>query len=81
MYKSQRLALLAALVCPLCWASPALAEDAACISVVPEDIPAGEYILSVGVVDEETTQPVVQLGIKGRDEDGWYPLSKAKVTR
>ena len=47
--------------------------------VLPKDIPTGEYALSVGVAGVKTTQPVVQLGIKGREDDGWYPLSKIRV--
>lgn len=49
--------------------------------VLPKDMPTGEYVLSVGVVGVETTQPVVQLGIKGRGEDGWYPLSEIRVSQ
>jgi hypothetical protein len=47
---------------------------------LPKDIPAGKYAVSVGVVGVETMQPVVQLGIKGRDENGWYALGKVTVT-
>ena len=60
---------------------PGDVHDVADAFTLPKDIPAGEYALSVGVVGVETMQPVVQLGIKGRDEDGWYLLSKVKVTR
>jgi hypothetical protein len=48
---------------------------------LPKDIPAGEYTLSVGVVAIDTTQPVVQLGIKGRDKDGWYPVSTVTISQ
>jgi len=48
---------------------------------LPDDVPAGRYVLSIGVVGVRTTQPVVRLGIKGRAEKGWYPLSKLRVTR
>jgi len=47
---------------------------------VPTDIPAGVFDLSLAVVDE-SSKPVVRLGIKGRASDGWYPLSKLSVTR
>ena len=30
--------------------------------------------------DLQLADPVVQLGIKGRDKDGWYPVSKILVT-
>jgi hypothetical protein len=45
-----------------------------------KDVPAGEYTLSLGVVDMPALhEPVVRLGIKGRAADGWYPLSKLQV--
>ena len=31
------------------------------------------------VVGEEGQDPAVQLGIKGRTEDGWYPLSLVTI--
>jgi len=48
---------------------------------LPEDAPSGDYVLSIGVVGVETEQPVVRLGIKGRDPDGWYPVSKVMISR
>lgn len=39
------------------------------------------YTLSLGVIGQDDTKPVVQLGIKGRSEDGWYPLSKLTISR
>ena len=60
---------------------PGEVHDVADTIALPNDIPAGEYALSVGVVDLNGEQPVVQLGIKGRDEGGWYPLSKLRITR
>ena len=47
---------------------------------LPDDLSPGTYKLSVGVVGEEDTQPVVELGIEGRSEDGWYPLSTMTVS-
>jgi len=49
-------------------------------AVLPHDMPAGTYYLAVGIVDEQTHEPIVQLGIKGRTEDGWYPLSVITVS-
>jgi len=43
---------------------------------LPDDLLPGTYTLSLGVIGQDDTKPVVQLGIKGRSEDGWYPLSK-----
>jgi hypothetical protein len=49
--------------------------------VVPYDMPAGTYRLAIGIVGEQTAAPVVQLGIKGRTQDGWYPLSEIEITK
>ncbi len=48
---------------------------------LPEDLPAGEYDLAVGIVGESSAEPIMQLGIKGRSPDGWYPLSRLTVSR
>jgi hypothetical protein len=47
--------------------------------VLPRDLPAGTYSLAIGVVGEQTLDPAIRLGIKGRAEHGWYPLSKIHV--
>jgi hypothetical protein len=47
---------------------------------LPKELPAGEYVLSVGVVGQDRPEPVVTLGITGRDPSGWYPLSRLRVT-
>jgi hypothetical protein len=48
---------------------------------LPDDLPSGTYNLSIAVVGEDNTEPVAQLGIEGRNEDGWYPLSTVNVSR
>jgi hypothetical protein len=48
---------------------------------LPDEIQPGTYVLSVGVVDVDGSEPVVMLGIRERDQDGWYPLSKLEVVR
>jgi hypothetical protein len=48
---------------------------------LPGDIPPGEYVLSVGIVGVTTEQPIVRLGITGRSDAGWYPLSKLQIIR
>jgi hypothetical protein len=48
---------------------------------LPADLPAGKYTLSIAVVQSEAAAPVVRLGIKGRADDGWYPLSKVQVVK
>ena len=41
----------------------------------------GTYKLSIAVVGEKDTEPVVQLGIEGRAKDGWYPLSTVTISK
>jgi hypothetical protein len=48
---------------------------------LPKDLPSGTFTLSIAVVGKVAKEPVVQLGIKGRDKDGWYPLSKIAIAR
>jgi hypothetical protein len=48
---------------------------------LPNDLPPGTYRLSLAVVGEEHTEPVVQLGIEGRSDDGGYPLSTVTISR
>jgi len=53
---------------------------------LPEDLNPGKYKLSlaiVGTISEKggSDRPVVQLGIKGRADDGWYPLSEIRIDR
>jgi hypothetical protein len=48
---------------------------------LPEDLPSGTFTLSIAVVGEHNNEPIVQLGIKGRGKDGWYPLSTITIVR
>ena len=48
---------------------------------LPDDLSPGSYRLSIAVVGEEDTEPVVRLGIEGRAKDGWYPLSEVTISR
>ncbi len=48
---------------------------------LPNDIPPGVHTLSTAVVGEQDTEPVVQLGIEGRADDGWYPLGKVTISQ
>jgi hypothetical protein len=48
---------------------------------LPNDMSPGTYTVSIAVVGEQDTEPVVQLGIEGRSDDGWYKLSKVTVNR
>ena len=46
---------------------------------LPKDLPTGEYDLAIGIVGENSTEPVVRLAIKRRTADGWYPMSKMTI--
>ena len=46
---------------------------------IPDELPPGEYELSLGILDPETKAPKVKLAITGRAEDGWYPLGRVKA--
>lgn len=48
---------------------------------VPQDLAAGDYELSVAMLDPLTLQPGIRLGIEGRGPDGWYPLGKLRVNQ
>jgi hypothetical protein len=48
---------------------------------VPEDLSAGDYQLSVGILDPITLQPAIRLAIEGRGDDGWYALGTVHVDR
>jgi len=46
---------------------------------IPADLKPGAYDLSLAVLENATTQPIVRLAIAGRDPEGWYPLSQLNV--
>lgn len=46
---------------------------------VPGDLPAGDYQVSVGLLDPITLEPGIRLAIEGRGDDGWYTLGKIRV--
>jgi hypothetical protein len=46
---------------------------------LPEGMRTGEYDLAIGIVGENSTEPVVRLAIKGRTTDGWYLLGKLMI--
>jgi hypothetical protein len=46
---------------------------------LPDGIAAGEYDLSLALVDAESRTPAIRLAIAGRQDDGWYPLGKVRV--
>lgn len=49
--------------------------------MLPGDLAAGEYAVSLAVVGETDEAPAIRLGIQGRDADGWYPLGKIGVVK
>ena len=49
--------------------------------LLPSDLTPGVYNISIAVVGEMDEQPVVRLAIKGRADDGWYPLNRVEVVR
>lgn len=47
--------------------------------VLPDTLSAGEYALSLAILDPSDRQPAVRLANKGRDRHGWYPAGKVRV--
>ncbi|MCX5644834.1 MAG: DUF4832 domain-containing protein [Phycisphaerae bacterium] len=47
---------------------------------LPKDTPKGQYDLAIGIVADNSAEPVIRLAIKGRAADGWYPLSKLTIS-
>ncbi|MBN2474041.1 MAG: DUF4832 domain-containing protein [Pirellulales bacterium] len=58
---------------------PGPVADVADSVQLPDNLPPGEYALSVAIVGVADDKPVVQLGVKGRAQDGWYPVSRVTV--
>jgi hypothetical protein len=48
---------------------------------VPANLAAGNYELSVGLLDRFTLRPAIRLAIEGRGPDGWYPLGNVHVSQ
>lgn len=46
---------------------------------IPPNISPGEYDLQIGIIDRRNSEPVIQLAIEGKDQDGWYTLGKIKI--
>jgi len=46
---------------------------------VPKNLPEGEVRISVAILDPATQRPAIRLAIEGRLEDGWYPVSYARM--
>ena len=46
---------------------------------LPADVPAGEYDVSLALLDPVSRQPKVKLAIAGMEPDGWYKLGRLTV--
>lgn len=44
-------------------------------------MPAGEYDISLALLDRNTQKPKVKLAIAGMDGEGWYTLGKLSIRR
>ncbi len=60
---------------------PGEVNDVADTIRLPDDLSPGTYKLSIAVVGENDTEPVVQLAVEGRSEDGWHPLSTVTISQ
>ncbi len=49
--------------------------------ILPADLKPGKYTLSVGINDIVPDKPLLQIGIKGKDSKGWYPVSHIIVAK
>ena len=47
--------------------------------IIPESLKAGTYELSLALLDPRNDEARVRLAIKGREADGWYPLSSIRI--
>jgi hypothetical protein len=47
----------------------------------PSDLPAGDYHVSVAMLDPIALEPGIKLAIEGRAADGWYDLGKIHVNQ
>ena len=54
-------------------------NDVADKIALPADMSPGRYRLSIAVIGEKTLDPAIRLGIQGRADDGWYPLSQIEI--
>lgn len=46
---------------------------------LPPTLPPGEYSVALAVLDANRQTPIVRLAIAGREDDGWYPLSRIVI--
>ena len=46
---------------------------------VPMGITQGTYELQIGMVDNLSNEPKVNIAIEGRNSEGWYSIGKIKI--
>ncbi|MCX7817660.1 MAG: DUF4832 domain-containing protein [Kiritimatiellae bacterium] len=46
---------------------------------LPPDLPAGQYGVALAIVPPDSLRPAIRIAIKGRADDGWYPLTAFEV--
>ena len=57
---------------------PGTSETAAELAL-PPDLPAGSYEIRLALLDPQSLQPRISLAIEGRDDEGWYGVSRVEV--
>ncbi len=50
-------------------------------SNLPGSLKPGPYVLKLGLVGPRTQTPAIRLAIAGRDNEGWYPLSRLEIVQ
>ncbi|MFO7668019.1 MAG: DUF4832 domain-containing protein [Bacteroidales bacterium] len=46
---------------------------------IPPDLSHGWYDLQIGIIDPLDSEPVIDLAIEGKDQEGWYTLGKILI--
>ena len=49
-------------------------------AIFPGQLPQGEYDVQIGIVEENSLYPKINLAIKGKLADGWYSMGKISIT-
>lgn len=49
--------------------------------ILSESMESGEYELQIGIIEEQTEQPVIKLAIEGINAEGWYPMGNLNITK
>jgi hypothetical protein len=46
---------------------------------LPDNIPSGSYVISVGLISPVTRKPAIRLAIEGKDTEGWYKMGEIHI--